>query len=383
MTILDRQSHKLFSERIQPWLVSKKRPVDIDTGQGVYIYGAGDLGLLALDYCESCNIPVLGILDRSRTGVFRSKTGRDYIIASPDSNKEDVNRAAAVVVTIATLPFGPIRNQLHSYGWEFVFPFYNLADHARKGHPLQNGWKLADVTQHEFDTVEWLCRQWSDKVSWRHYEAFIAWHCDNTEVKLSECPINTDQRYVIPELLAALASSHQQFVDVGSHRGETIARLNRAGLRFDEYILIEPDELSRSHLSSHQHDFLPKGSRVSINEHVLGKSNHLSTFKEGLGYCSQIWGESKYERRVIPLDELELTPDFIKVHTEGTEWDILQGAKNTVLRSRPCLAFSVYHRREGFYNDIAGAMELFHGYQWFFRLHSYQGTGGFVYAVPD
>ena len=46
------------------------------------------------------------------------------------------------------------------------------------------------------------------------------------------------------------------------------------------------------------------------------------------------------------------------------------------------IAYSVYHRREGFYEDIAEIMKLFEGYNWFFRLHSFHGTGAFVYAIP-
>ena len=375
----------LFSEKVLPWLVLQCDPIVVehDMTQGLYIYGAGELGALALEYCESCNIPVLGVLDRSRTGIFCSKAGRDYAIDSPDITEEVIDKSAPVAVAIATLPFEPIRDQLNASGWKCVFPFYNLAADSCAGHPLRNGWRLGAVSDVEKNEVEWICNRWNDEVSWRHYEAFIAWHRDNSELNLDSCPIEPDQRYAIPELLRRLASRRQQFVDVGSHRGESVQRLNKAGIYFDEYILLEPDALSREYLISHQVDFLPKGSRASIRSDVVGETNCIAPYQDGLGYCSQLWSEATDKRQVVPLDSLNLRPDFLKVHTEGTELSVLRGAMNTVLHSRPCLAFSVYHRREGFYKDIAEAMRMFPGYRWFFRLHSHQGTGAFVYAIPN
>ena len=85
---------------------------------------------------------------------------------------------------------------------------------------------------------------------------------------------------------------------------------------------------------------------------------------------------------VITLDSLELNPSYLKIHTEGTEASILKGGISTIKKHKPLIAYSVYHRREGFYEDIAEIMRLFAGYNWFFRLHSFHGTGAFVYAIP-
>lgn len=384
MTGMDSEFKRLFAARIRPWLVSEAGSVSVgdEIGQGVYIYGAGELGTLALEYCEACGIPVLGILDRSRMGWLQSKSGKDYEVRAPDSTRGVLDKNARVAVAIATIPYEPIRDQLHDYGWRYVLPFYNLTLTSRKGHPLRNGWQLGNVTSAEIATVEWLCEHWSDEKSWRHYEAFIAWHRDNSEIDPVECPIEADQRYAIPELLGALVNRQDQFVDVGSHRGESVCRLTKAGLHFKESFLFEPDAASRAYLLSHIDKMQDKGARVTVLSDILAAVSHNVNFQDGLGYCSQVWVEGTDKRQAIPLDSLNLNPDFLKVHTEGTELEILQGARDTISRVRPCIAFSVYHRREGFYSDIADAMEMFSGYQWFFRLHSYQGTGAFVYAIP-
>ena len=82
------------------------------------------------------------------------------------------------------------------------------------------------------------------------------------------------------------------------------------------------------------------------------------------------------------MDSLQIKPDLIKIHTEGTELDVLMGAKKTIINYKPFLVCSVYHRREGFYSDITTPIKNFKNYNWFFRLHGFQGTGAFIYGIP-
>ena len=384
MSVPYKTSKDLFMNHIEPYLRPDGSTLDsaFDPETGVFIYGAGELGALAMDYCESCSIPIHGILDRNKTGVMKGRIG-EYAIKHPDLIEAHENKDVTVAVAIATAPFGSIREEINKSGWKHVIPFYNLTAKQRKGHPLRNGWILGDVTEQEIRTVEWISQKWADDISLHHYEAFIAWHRDNTEVDLGDNPIDAEQRYVIPQLLEVLRARNQQFVDIGSHRGESVQRLGAAGIQFKEYILIEPDDRSREFLESNKHEILPENVWVSIRDDLLGDFNRLAPFQEGLGYCSQIWDESTARRLVTMLDDLELQPSLLKIHTEGTEVDVLRGAQKTITEHRPCIAFSVYHTRNGFFADIAGAMRLFSGYRWFFRLHSYQGTGAFVYAIPD
>ena len=62
--------------------------------------------------------------------------------------------------------------------------------------------------------------------------------------------------------------------------------------------------------------------------------------------------------------------------------DVLLGGINTISKNRPALAFSIYHNRDGLCKVPFESMQLFDGYKWYFRLHSYQGTGAFIYGVP-
>jgi hypothetical protein len=135
-------------------------------------------------------------------------------------------------------------------------------------------------------------------------------------------------------------------------------------------------------LKSNIKNYLPAHKKISFLNYVLGTSNSLLPFKEGLGYCSQLWSESTIVRSVNTLDSLDCRPDFLKIHTEGSELEVLLGGVNTISRDRPVLAFSIYHNRDGLCRIPFESMQLFEDYKWYFRLHSYQGTGGFIYGLP-
>ncbi|MCX7132356.1 FkbM family methyltransferase [Aeromonas sp.] len=353
-----------------------------DLDKGIYIYGAGELGLLAIEYCESCRIKILGIVDNHRTGTVSRDMGAEYLIFAPADvpYNDRVNRFVAVAV--ATAPFTPIADFLINIGWRNVVPFYSLTSEKRSEHPLGSGWLIGETSNKERDSVLWISNNWSDPTSLSHYEAFLAWHYDYSELPLENSPIVINERYAIKPLLDYFSTNNFQFIDVGSHDGGAVRRLNDIGVYFSEYVLIEPDAISRDLLSIVAETLFKHGCNVMIFDNLIGELCGPKPFKEGLGYCSQIWDESTDYKDAVSIDELDFTPDFIKIHTEGTEFMVLKGAQNTIRKFRPALAFSIYHTRNGFCHDIYEAMKMFDNYRWYFRLHSYQGTGAFVYAIP-
>ena len=362
---------------------SKGQFEEIEFRDGVYIYGAGDLGRLALEYCEARNIKVVGFLDRDKDGVIMSRSGRAYNVRRPGSCSKMAMQSQCVAVAIATQPYWPIHSELVGLGWYAILPFYHLSSTSSKCHPLNNGWRIGNVSDEEIHLTSEVFYRWADDQSRMHYEAFLAWHKHFEEIPLSgDIKIAPQLRYVIPEVLKALDTRSNQFVDIGSHVGDSLSRMKDAGVIFKHYILFEPDDDSRSGLQANLNKLLPEGVKAEIYSEVIADRQGRAKFQSGLGYCSQLWGWAKEDREVRTLDSYGFKPDFLKVHTEGSEESVFQGAKDTVSNSRPVITFSVYHRRQGFCQDIHSVMSIFTNYSWYFRLHGYQGTGAFVYGIP-
>ena len=75
------------------------------------------------------------------------------------------------------------------------------------------------------------------------------------------------------------------------------------------------------------------------------------------------------------LDELGLSPTFIKLHLEGAELAALKGARQTLLDHRPIVAATVYHNDDGIWKTAEWLMRTLPDYRFFFRNHSWCGTG--------
>lgn len=349
--------------------------------EGLFIYGAGDLGSLALKYCESCDLSVAGVVDTVKEGLLETGIAH-YSVQRPESICAGSRRNSPILIAVSTSSVETIASYLRTIGWKRIMPFYALTSIARAGHPLQNGWLIGETTTTERGIAKDLCEVWGDETSVRHYEAFIAWHSDYSEVDLRHCKIEPNSRYAISDVVRKFQYRRPKvFVDVGSHLGESVIRLNKAGLRFENYILIEPDPSSRSMLEASCPQIIPLESRYSIHGDVMSSDQGSTPFRGGLGYCSQVVTQGLELRKTQCLDAYDLEPDYIKVHTEGQEARVLR-AKESIFSYRPVITFSVYHQRTGFYKDILDTINLFSGYRWLFRLHSYQGTGAFVYGIP-
>lgn len=350
--------------------------------KGILIYGAGDLGKLALDYCEKNNITVLGILDSNKTGIIKSKINK-YKIKNPYYLKNNYYFKIPLIIAIANYPIEPIFKNLLKIGWKNISPFYAITNCGRKNHPLRNGWEIGKFSNNEINNIKQIVKKFSDNDSIKHYEAFIQWHLNCKEVNL-ENKINIDNRYLIPEFIDKLIKSKRNnlLVDIGAHKAQLIKKFNNLNLFFNNYLIFEPDTKSRNFIKNNKKNIFVGKCNIKISKKILYNTNDYVYFEEGLDYCSQIWSKSKKKFNSYTLDSLNIKPDIIKVHTEGSETAILMGSINTIKKYNPFIVFSVYHRRKGFYSDILKPMEIFKDYYWFFRLHAYQGTGAFVYAVP-
>jgi FkbM family methyltransferase len=72
------------------------------------------------------------------------------------------------------------------------------------------------------------------------------------------------------------------------------------------------------------------------------KIPQLATGGENL-YEAEITPDGELEIPAITVDSLRLSPSFIKIDVEGHEREVLEGAKETLLRSRPALLVEVIH----------------------------------------
>src|SRR5579862_3500129 len=151
---------------------------------------------------------------------------------------------------------------------------------------------------------------------------------------------------------------------------------------FKRIVAIEPDPSNRARLEENLRRWLPDDPRVTVCDCVLADDQREAPFHDGLDYASQLSATGRMRVMTHPLDALDLSPTFVKLHLEGGELAALKGARQTLLTHRPVLAATVYHNADGIWKTPHWLMDNLPDYRFLFRVHAWCGNGAVVYAIP-
>lgn len=186
------------------------------------------------------------------------------------------------------------------------------------------------------------------------------------------------------------------FIDAGCFNCQTSIRFAEwCSGKYSKIIALEPDD--KNFLSCktmvqtrpiERMELIHAGlSNVSGTAKFSANANSSSFLIEGdcsremqkLGHISG----NVEEIHTVALDDMDIGEKigFIKMDIEGAEYQALQGAKRTLLRDKPLLAISVYHRK----GDVLAIMDYLHEtvpeYRFWLRHYSPIGLETVLYAA--
>lgn len=357
-------------QRLEHLLAAKPaRPPRVDAAQPVALYGAGQLGQMALEFLRHVGVNVSHILDRRATGAL------DGVPIFP-AETPPKNPAQPILVTIGNAAYLPIAEALENNGWKNILPFYDYAEAFRSQHPLNNGWFSDTLGEEDKVKIIAVHDGWADDWSRAAYLQFLAWRITREEWAFDNAPIIPENRYFIPEITAHLTNK-EILVDGGAYDGRMYKSFCALAGGIREAHLFEPDPENFAALKA----TVGKDKHAHCYTEALGEQEEKTAFQAGFGMASRITGAGTHTR-VVRLDDLKLAPSYLKLHLEGGEYAALSGALDTIRTHRPLVAVTVYHNRDGLWKTAALLMQSFPDYRFYFRLHSWCGTGALIYGVP-
>lgn len=351
------------------------------------LYGAGELGKMALHLLDSIGQPPIMIVDAQADRHRENPFWQHKNLVAPNDVPKDLRDNALLAVTIATLPYTKIANFLNESGWCDIVPFYDIAEAYRDLYPLSNGWILKRLDDHDLIKTEEVLHRWDDDVSRAHHIQFLAWHRFREDWRFRGAQVTTNDRYFISDIMPAIKNA-KAFLDVGAHHGSVTKRFMEVQPVFEKIWMFEPDRANRSEIAS-WYAMLPAEAslKVEVYPFALASQAGLRSFISGLGYASQFCETGEDLIAAKTLDEMDLSPDYIKLHLEGMELEVLKGAEQSIRKHQPIIALTVYHNDLGVWVAADWLMKLISGieprYRFLFRLHSWVGTGAVIYAFPD
>lgn len=161
------------------------------------VYGNGKLSALAREVFYKLNIPLVGIVDKS--------------CAFPQNHPRD----AMLVICVTTEPYQKIIEPLIAAGWKDIVSVYDVFE-AYPECGIMSGWQIGEMTKEENENEMKVSSSLSDLLSRRHYNAFIGWHENRTEIDI---PVSPNDRWAIPEVTSVL---HDHEVIYKSHDGSNL-----------------------------------------------------------------------------------------------------------------------------------------------------------------
>lgn len=121
----------------------------------------------------------------------------------------------------------------------------------------------------------------------------------------------------------------------------------------------------------------------------LGAWNSEATLCfDGDGGSGRLRDDGKRQVRVAPIDRIVVDRrlprvDLLKLDVEGAEREALEGAQETLIRHRPKLQVSIYHRARDLFDLPLWLSARLDGYRYYVGHHNYYHTETDLYAVPE
>lgn len=193
--------------------------------------------------------------------------------------------------------------------------------------------------------------------------------------------IRVGRQYFVEELIQL--SEQEVFVDCGAFTGDTLEDfICNTKNKFKRIYCFEPSDDTYNELfkvwvkyNKDERVVLEKSglyfetTRVGFNDNHLSAGNAINT-------------ESTDLIDVVAIDEFIDEPvTFIKMDIEGAELDALHGAKETILKYKPKLAISIYHRYEDYIEIPKFINDLNLGYKFYVRHHTDCQGDTILYAL--
>ena len=196
---------------------------------------------------------------------------------------------------------------------------------------------------------------------------------------------DNNQYFTLPQM--NFLNSDTVFVDCGACTGDTVEKfIIGCNSFFGKIYAFEPSKREYQAFIKRckrlMEEYAMDESRVQIIQAGVGNKNTEAVMSSGwldervgslrISYDQQAINENAEKIKIVKLDDVlkGQRVDFIKADIEGSEMDMLEGAKNIIKSQKPCLAITIYHKLTDYYEIPLYIKSLVPEYRMKIRHHS-------------
>lgn len=160
---------------------------------------------------------------------------------------------------------------------------------------------------------------------------------------------------------------NERYLDLGAYRGDTVDEFLHFTDGYECITAVEPNPKNYQKLCAHLADI---DNTSALNAGIADVSGMMTVSKKA-GRMPVLGDQSGVEIPVTTVDELDLSPTYIKTDIEGMESAMLRGAVHTLRTLKPKMNLAAYHRSEDFFSLILQLHEINPDYHIYLRKHPY------------
>jgi FkbM family methyltransferase len=379
---------ELLSESVASAKKREKSTFDQLAGNSdplLILFGAGGLGKRTLAGLRKLNIEPLCFSDNNQS--LWNSTVDGMAVYSPEEALRKFPDAVFVLCIWSDVighPLKEVENQLNSFKKTTVVSFGFLYWKYPEAFLPYFGIELPHRTLEQADSILSAFSLWSDDASCNEYLAQVRWRLGFDYGGLS-VPVKYKQYF--PEDIFG-KDSNEIFIDCGAYDGDTLRTfLNKYGIDFNKYFACEPDPQNFKKLNDFVSGLpdLRLRDKIEVRQYAISDRRKTIPFAANGSLQSGIREDGNITVDCVALDEefKNYIPTYIKMDTEGSEPEIIQGASNTIKNFSPILAISIYHRHDHIWQLPSLVHGLSFGYKFFLRPHCKASWDLVCYAVPQ
>ena len=178
---------------------------------------------------------------------------------------------------------------------------------------------------------------------------------------------------------------NEVMIDCGAFDGDSIFDfIQFNGGKYKQVIACEPDP---TNLAKLQENICARDVKnILVLNLGVGDKKATLKFDSQANAGSVISDAGNITISVDTIDSVETAVgggiSLIKMDIEGFELSALRGAENTIIKNRPVLAISAYHKKDDVFSIYQYLNGIVQGYRFYFRCHRFDTMDAVMYAVP-
>ncbi|MCU7239310.1 MULTISPECIES: FkbM family methyltransferase [Pseudomonas] len=347
---------------------------DRQSHRQLLIYGARLAGQRVQAYLADRDIGVDGYLDRDES-LFEVD-GIPVMTAGKWADRHDPSEACVIIGLFNNyVDVAQVVRDLQLLGFGRVMSLVEFVNYFPQDQPFRYWLVEGNFYRAHADRIAYLRAHLADETSRQLLDRIVEFRTSGNYQCL---PPPSGRQYFpadLPDWPQPL-----RFIDCGAYIGDTVMEMREAGMDFAAVACFEPNLEYYSTLSR-------SVAGLNVVNFPCGVSSHNRRvgFDGALGAGGHLAESGADTVTCVCIDDAVpgFAPNLIKMDIEGEEPQALEGARQTLVRHRPNLAISVYHRAEHLWTIFEQLQGYALGYRFYLRCHAQSTFDTVLYAVTS